>query len=73
MPRNTACYGYNHVVADFFTDAFTPAAFDQPNDRIDLASLQSITTSPLDVTTSQWGIAVLKVQANRPMRCPVRR
>ncbi len=69
LPRNSACYGYNHVVATFF-DALTPDAFTHPNDRVDLAALQSITTSPLDVTTSQWGIAVIKAQANLPDALP---
>ena len=47
-----------------------PAAFNQPNDRVDLAALQSITTSPLNVDTSQWGIAVLKLQADLPDALP---
>ncbi|HVU12458.1 MAG TPA: hypothetical protein VHD90_14340 [Phototrophicaceae bacterium] len=69
MQRNSACYGFNHVMATF-ADSLTPSVFNQPNDRVDLASLQSITTSPLDVQTSQWGIAVMKVQANIPDALP---
>ncbi len=70
LPRNTACYGYNHVIAAFFDNAFVPSAFNQPNDRVDLASLESITTSPLNVDTSEWGIAVLKLQADLPDALP---
>lgn len=69
LSRNSACYGFDHVMATFFAP-LTPDAFTQPNDRVDLESLQSITTSPLDVQTSQWGIAVIKAQANLPDALP---
>ncbi len=69
LPRNNACYGYTNVAATFF-DAFAPDAFSQPNDRVELASLQSITTSPLNVETQEWGIAVVKAQANLPDALP---
>lgn len=69
LQRNAACYGYNHVTATFF-DSLAPDAFTQPNDRVELASLQSITTSPLNIDTQQWGIAVVKAQANLPDALP---
>lgn len=69
LARNAACYGYNNVVATFF-EPLSPDAFAQPDDRVDLADLQSITTSPLDVQTSRWGIAVIKAQANLPDALP---
>ncbi len=70
LQRNSACYGFNNVSATFFNNAFTPAQFSKPNDRADLSALQSITTAPLDPTTSQWGIAVIKAQANLPDTLP---
>lgn len=69
LERNNACYGFNNVQATFF-DALTPNAFDQPNDRVALASLQSITTAPLNTVTQEWGIAVVKAQANLPDALP---
>jgi hypothetical protein len=69
LSRNSACYGYNNVMATFFS-SLAPDAFTQPNDRVDLAELQSITTAPLDPVTSQWGIAVVKAQANLPDSLP---
>jgi len=69
MSRNSACYGYNNVTATF-ANALSPDAFSHPNDRVDLADLQTITTMPLDVQTSQWGIAVMKAQANLPDALP---
>lgn len=69
LPRNSACYGFNNVQATFF-DALAPDAFSQPNDRVDLASLQTITTAPLNPVTQEWGIAVVKAQANLPDALP---
>ncbi len=69
LPRNSACYGYNSVSATF-SAALAPDAFTHPNDRVGLADLQTITTAPLDLTTSQWGIAVMKAQANLPDALP---
>ncbi|MEP7293132.1 MAG: hypothetical protein ABI835_15220 [Chloroflexota bacterium] len=69
LSRNSACYGYNNVVATFF-DTLSPASFLQPNDRVELANLQTITTSPLNVETGQWGIAVVKAQADLPDALP---
>ncbi|MFN8564536.1 MAG: hypothetical protein U0703_23605 [Anaerolineae bacterium] len=69
LSRNSACYGFDHVIATFFAP-LTTDAFTHPNDRVELESLQSITTSPLDVQTSQWGIAVIKAQANLPDALP---
>lgn len=69
LARNSACYGFNHVTATFF-NGFMPEDFTQPNDRVQLASLESITTSPLNVDTAEWGIAILKVQADIPEALP---
>lgn len=69
LERNNACYGFNNVQATFF-DALSPDAFDQPNDRVALSSLQSITTTPLNTVTQEWGIAVVKAQANLPDALP---
>ncbi len=69
LSRNSACYGYNNVQATFF-EALSPDAFSQPNDRIELTNLQSITTSPLDTVTQEWGIAVVKAQADLPDALP---
>ena len=70
MPRNSACYGFNNVSATFFDNAFTPEQFAKPNDRAELAALQTITTAPLDPETSEWGIAVIKAQASLPDTLP---
>jgi len=69
MGRNTACYGYNLVDATF-SQTVAEDFFSTPADRAELASLQTIQTSPLDLALEQWGIAVMNVQANVPDTLP---
>ncbi|MDX2140250.1 MAG: SH3 domain-containing protein [Chloroflexota bacterium] len=69
LGRNSVCYGYNQVSATF---AQTQADdfFTLPADRAELVSLETIQTSPLDVDQSEWGIAVMDVQADLPSALP---
>lgn len=69
LPRNSACYGYTQVDAQF-TRVGLEEAFRQPADRTELASIQRIQTSPLNFELDEWGIAVLNVQANLPQILP---
>ncbi|MCU0497620.1 MAG: SH3 domain-containing protein [Anaerolineae bacterium] len=69
LARNSGCYGYNQVSASFVTEV-AEDFFDQPADRADLISLQSMQTSPLDLDGQTWGVAVLNVQANVPNTLP---
>ena len=69
MPRNAACYGYYRVSAEF-SEAVDSSVFSQPSDRVELTTLSSIATAPLDAATGEWGIAVLSVQANIPNSLP---
>ncbi len=66
--RNQACYG-NHLVSV----AFRPNSalqFNQSGDVVDLLQVQRISTSPLNLLTHDWGIAVVKAQANLPDSLP---
>ncbi|MCK6580086.1 MAG: hypothetical protein L6Q98_18505 [Anaerolineae bacterium] len=69
LTRNSACYGYDQVVAAFSqvtaTDFFT-----RPRDIADLTNLTSIATSPLRTALDEWGISLLSVQANLPDALP---
>lgn len=67
--RNRACYGFQQVNATFFADAGSPM-FGQPRDRVDVPALQSISTSALDLSAREWGIAVMNLQANVPSTLP---
>ncbi|TVR24544.1 MAG: LysM peptidoglycan-binding domain-containing protein [Anaerolineaceae bacterium] len=68
LGRNTACYGYRLVEADFFDGA--TASFDAPSDRADLVTLRSLRTAALDEATQQWGVALMHLQADIPNLSP---
>lgn len=65
MGRNEACYGHTLVAATFNEDAGT-ITFESNGDTADLVNLAAMTTEPMDPTTGDWGIALLKLQADLP-------
>ncbi len=69
LGRNSACYGYNRVDATFH-EAQRADFFAEPADRADLVEIETIQTAALDLEQSEWGIALLKVQANLPETLP---
>jgi hypothetical protein len=69
LGRNSACYGYNLVTAEF-SKAVDDDFFSQPADTAELGLLETIRTSEMSVDTSQWGIAVMNLQANIPNSIP---
>jgi len=60
MDRNTACYGYSLVSAEF-TENVEPGFFSDPADLADLNVMQSINTASLDTERNLWGVVVMKV------------
>jgi hypothetical protein len=69
LGRNSVCYGFNQVSATF-VQTQAEDFFSLPADRAELVSLETIQTSPLDVDQSEWGIAVMDVQADLPSALP---
>ncbi len=69
LSRNSACYGYNQVDATFFDD-MPEDYFAIPSDRAGLNEIDTLQTVPLDLDQSQWGIAVMNIQANIPNTVP---
>lgn len=67
--RNQACYGFDGVEATFQT-GLDDTVFSQVSDRVDIANLQSIRTSALNLNNDEWGIAALRLQANLPSALP---
>lgn len=65
--RNQVCYGNLRLDAQGSGADFR---FKQIGDRAGIANLRSLTTYPLDEKTGEWGIAVMKVQANLPDSLP---
>jgi hypothetical protein len=69
LDRNSACYGFNRVESTF-AEEVPEDFFTQPSDRADLTLVQTIQTTPLNLDTGDWGIAVMNVLANVPNTLP---
>jgi LysM repeat protein len=69
LDQNSACYGFNRVESTF-VEAVPEDFFTQPSDQTGLTLVQSIQTTPLNLDTGDWGIAVMNVQANVPNTLP---
>src|SRR5690606_15410768 len=70
LGRNQACYGNRTVNVEFQPD--TNFTFQQSGDVVDLLAVSRLSTAPLNRETRDWGIAVLKAQANLPDAMPGR-
>ena len=68
LGRNQACYGNKLVTVDFRPNV--NASFTQSGDKVDLLSIQRLQTSALNRATNDWGIAILKAQADLPDALP---
>jgi hypothetical protein len=66
LGRNQACYG-NPLVEVDGTGDYT---FDAVGDIADVVNLRSMSLSPFDDSTSQWGVSLFKIQANIPDTIP---
>lgn len=67
--RNQACYGNITLLAEPRVNAGT-FVFDQAGDVVDIAAVQTLALSSYNATTEEWGVAVLRVQANLPDTLP---
>ncbi len=69
VDRNEACYGYGLVEAGFREGA-GEMTFGAPGDRVPIQTLDWLATHPMDEETGQWGVALMKVQADLPETVP---
>ncbi|MCB9450515.1 MAG: hypothetical protein H6672_03700 [Anaerolineaceae bacterium] len=67
--RNQACYGNILLVAEPQPGA-TSLKFDTPGDLVSIADIQSLRLSSMNESMQEWGIAMLKLQANLPDTLP---
>lgn len=67
--RNQACYGYVSLEATAREDAQN-FSFTQQGDLANVADIDTLRLSALDLENDQWGIALLKLQANLPDTLP---
>jgi hypothetical protein len=69
VERNQACYGNISIQAQV-RPGVSNISFDSIGDRVDLSDIQSLTLKEMDVATGEWGVALLRVQANLPNTLP---
>jgi hypothetical protein len=67
--RNQICYGNVQLSAEF-NEGVGALAFASPGDIADLSAIKTVDLSPLDAVNSQWGLALMRVQANLPDTLP---
>jgi hypothetical protein len=69
LERNSACYG-NVFIQTEARPGVTDLDFDTVGDIVNLSNIQSLTLNEMNVATNQWGVALLRVQANLPDTVP---
>lgn len=67
--RNRACYG-NFTLTIEAQEDVDNLVFGAPGDMVNVADIQSLTLSSLDETAGEWGISLMKLQANLPATLP---
>lgn len=63
--RNQVCYGHSALQAQPQPD-IPHFKFDQEGDLADVATLQSLRLSVMDVATGAWGVTLMRLQASLP-------
>jgi hypothetical protein len=68
--NNQACYGNFslHAKPNSSSENFV---FSQPGDQVNITDIKSLQLSPMTPDTGEWGVAVMKVEANSPAINPV--
>jgi hypothetical protein len=63
--RNQACYGHDMLSAEP-QPGFGPFNFSEAGDTVNVAHLNNLRLSPMDLETGTWGVALLELQADIP-------
>jgi hypothetical protein len=67
--RNQACYG--NIMLEVEAQAgVEDLVFDAPGDIANVADIHTLRLTGMDETTQQWGMALMKLQANLPSTLP---
>lgn len=67
--RNQTCYGNVNMTVQP-QDGVGAISFSKVGDIVDVSLLQSLKLSPMNVTTGEWGVALMRLQANLPDALP---
>lgn len=69
LERNSACYGYDRVEATL-VDGIEGATFNQPGNITAIEFLTSLRTASFDPDSAEWGVALMRIQAQVPGSLP---
>lgn len=67
--RNQVCYG-NILLHAVPREGIAALAFERPGDIANLDDIRTVELSPLNTITHEWGVALMKLQANLPDSLP---
>ncbi len=67
--RNQVCYGNTSISATNW-DGEPLTDFGQPGNLVNAGDVASLVTAPFDMETKNWGVAVMRLQANIPDTLP---
>ncbi len=67
--RNQVCYG-NVMLTVEVQEGIEDAIFETPGDIVDVANIRSLALSPMDEAAGEWGVSLMKLQANLPNTLP---
>ena len=67
--RNKACYGNNSATVEPQAGV-TNLNFSNPGDIADLQAIRTLHLSGMDAATNQWGVALMRIQADLPDTSP---
>jgi uncharacterized protein YraI len=67
--RNQACYGNLTLIAEAQPD-IDDLEFDSPGDIEDVVKIQSLALNGMDEDIPEWGVAMMRLQANLPDTLP---
>lgn len=67
--RNTACYGHGFIGADL-RDPDARLRFAAVADVVPVVAIESLNTGGVDPGSGNWGVAILRLQANLPESSP---
>ncbi|MBX3085382.1 MAG: hypothetical protein KF716_27355 [Anaerolineae bacterium] len=65
--RNEACYGNQSIMATLRDSALS---FNSVGERVNVAEIERLTASALDLETQHWGLSLLKLKVNLPDTLP---
>ena len=69
LDRNQACYGNFDLEAQVYPEA-SNIPFNQPGDQLGINQINSLRLEAFNNINNQWGVVVLKAQANLPDTVP---